>query len=56
MCFACSPFADALSRRALLKHTVAAVAWAGVAGATRSFVCQSAQAAPRVVKLIGFCP
>jgi predicted amidohydrolase YtcJ len=49
MCFACSPFAGALgaalSRRALLKHTVAGVAWAGMAGATRSFVCSSAEAA-----------
>jgi predicted amidohydrolase YtcJ len=45
MCFACSPFADALSRRSLLKHTVAGVAWAGVAGATRSLICSSAEAA-----------
>jgi hypothetical protein len=49
MCFACSPFAgalaDAFSRRSLLKHTVAGVAWAGVAGATRSLICSSAEAA-----------
>ena len=49
MCFACSPFAGALagamSRRALLKHTVAGVAWAGMAGATGAFVCSPAEAA-----------
>ncbi len=49
MCFACSPFADALgtafSRRSLLKHTVAGGVWAGVAGATRRFVCVAAEAA-----------
>jgi predicted amidohydrolase YtcJ len=49
MCFACSPFAgalaNALSRRSLLKHTAAGVAWAGVAGATRSFTCSPAEAA-----------
>src|SRR6476659_4050751 len=53
MCFACSPFAgalaDALSRRSLLKHTVAGVAWAGVAGATRSFTCSPAEAASESV-------
>jgi hypothetical protein len=47
MCFACSPFAgafaNAMSRRALLKH---GVAWAGMAGAaTRAFVCSPAEAA-----------
>lgn len=49
MCFACSPFAgaltEAISRRAVLKHTVAGVAWAGMAGTTRSFLCSPAQAA-----------
>lgn len=49
MCFACSPFAGALgaalSRRSLLKHTVACAAWAGMAGATGTFVCSSAEAA-----------
>ena len=45
MCFACSPFADAMSRRALLKHTVSGVAWAGMAGATRGYVCSPAEAA-----------
>jgi adenine deaminase len=49
MCVACSPFAgalaNALSRRSLLKHTVAGVAWAGVAGAARNFSCVSAKAA-----------
>jgi predicted amidohydrolase YtcJ len=49
MCFACSPFAGALagalSRRSLLKHTVAGVALAGVAGATRGFFCSPAEAA-----------
>jgi predicted amidohydrolase YtcJ len=53
MCFACSPFAGALadapSRRSLLKRTVAGVAWAGVAGATRSFSCSSAEAADESV-------
>ena len=53
MCFACSPFAgaltSALSRRALLKHAVGGVAWAGVLGATRSFVCTSAEAATETV-------
>ncbi|MGX9978700.1 amidohydrolase [Methylobacterium fujisawaense] len=53
MCFACSPFAGALgtalSRRSILKHTVAGFAWAGVAGATRSFVCISAEAATQNV-------
>jgi predicted amidohydrolase YtcJ len=50
MCFACSPFAGALagalSRRSLLKHTVAGVALAGVAGATRGFFYSPAEAAP----------
>ena len=49
MCFACSPFADALasafSRRSLLKHTVAGVALAGMAGAPRNFLCGPAEAA-----------
>ncbi|MGE0038842.1 MAG: amidohydrolase [Xanthobacteraceae bacterium] len=49
MCFACSPFAgalaDALSRRSLLKCSVAGVAWAGVAGATPDLICSSAEAA-----------
>ena len=53
MCLACSPFAgalaDAMSRRALLKHTVAGVAWAGMAGATRGFVCSPAEAATESV-------
>jgi predicted amidohydrolase YtcJ len=53
MCFACSPFAGAvagaLSRRSLLKHTVAGVAWAGAAGATRGFFCSPAEAAPEGV-------
>ena len=53
MCFACSPFAgalaDAMSRRALLKHTVGGVAWAGMAGATRGFVCSPAEAATESV-------
>ncbi len=53
MCFACSPFAGALagamSRRALLKHTVAGVAFAGMAGATRGFVCSPAEAATESV-------
>lgn len=48
MCFACSPFASAFARamprRALLKHTVAGVAWAGVAGAGSSFLCSPAEA------------
>ncbi len=46
MCFACSPFAgalaDAISRRAFMKHTIA---WAGVAGAGSSFLCSPAEAA-----------
>jgi predicted amidohydrolase YtcJ len=49
MCIACSPFAGALagalSRRSLLKHTAAGVAWAGVAGATSGFFCSPADAA-----------
>jgi len=49
MCFACSPFADALtsafSRRSFLKHTAAGVAWVGVTGATCSLICSSAEAA-----------
>ena len=49
MCFACSPFAGALagamSRRSLLKHTLAGAAWAGMAGATGGFVCSPAEAA-----------
>lgn len=53
MCLACSPFAgaltSALSRRSLLKHSVGGVAWAGVLGATRSFVCTSAEAATETV-------
>ena len=53
MCFACSPFAgalaDAMSRRALLKHTAAGFAWAGMAGATRGFVCSPAEAATESV-------
>ncbi|MFH6781095.1 MULTISPECIES: amidohydrolase [Methylobacterium] len=52
MCVACSPFSGALgialSRRSLLKHTVAGVAWAGVTGATRGFVCRSAEATESV--------
>lgn len=49
MCIACSPFAGALSaalsRRSLLKHTVAGAAWAGVAGAAGRFSCSPAEAA-----------
>jgi predicted amidohydrolase YtcJ len=49
MCIACSPFAGALagalSRRSLLKHAAAGVAWAGVAGATSGFFCSPAEAA-----------
>lgn len=49
MCFACSPFAGvlgaALSRRSLLKHTAAGVAWAGVSGASIKFICSPAEAA-----------
>jgi predicted amidohydrolase YtcJ len=53
MCFACSPFAGALtkaiSRRGVLKHTIAGVAFAGTAGAARSFLCSTAQAATESV-------
>jgi hypothetical protein len=53
MCFACSPFAGALagamSRRAILQRTAAGVAWAGMAGATRGFVCSPAEAATESV-------
>ncbi len=46
MCFACSPFAgalaDAISRRAFMKHSIA---WAGVAGARSGFLCSPAEAA-----------
>jgi predicted amidohydrolase YtcJ len=49
MCIACSPFAgafaQALSRRTVLKHTGAAVAWAGIAGASSGFVCSPVEAA-----------
>ena len=55
MCFACSPFAsafaNAMSRRALLKHTVAG---AGMAGATRSFLCSPAEAAIESVDTLYF--
>lgn len=49
MCFACSPFAaamtSALSRRSLLRHSLGGAAWAvGMAG-TRRLVCTSAEAA-----------
>ncbi len=58
MCFACSPFAsalaDAMSRRALLKHTAAGFAWAGMAGATRGFVCSPAEAATESVDTLYF--
>ncbi len=43
-----------MSRRALLKHTVAGVAWAGMAGATRSFLCSPAEAATESVDTLYF--
>ncbi|MDI7864634.1 amidohydrolase [Rhizobiaceae bacterium n13] len=53
MCFACSPFAAALgaalSRRAVLKHTIAGVAFAGTARAAPAFLCSAAQAATESV-------
>jgi predicted amidohydrolase YtcJ len=56
MCFACSPFAGALagamSRRSLLKQTLGGAAWAGIAGATRGFVCSPAEAATESVDTI----